>query len=97
MDIASLLGLSSQDNQPSKLPFRSIYYQLSAVIVHFGDQRSGHFITYRRLNGTHRCWVRVSDTQVTRADIQQVLRSHAYMLFYERVHGNELNNGHLTE
>ncbi|CAB3227370.1 unnamed protein product [Arctia plantaginis] len=61
-------------------------YRLSAVVVHVGGPRSGHFATYRRGNGFEsKRWWYTSDTLVHEVSLQEVLRCSAYMLFYERV------------
>ncbi|KAI9323770.1 hypothetical protein BX666DRAFT_2016861 [Dichotomocladium elegans] len=79
---------------------RTIPYRLNAVIVHYGGHESGHFITYRRkkLPTGHEVrrphedgyvpepsvfW-RCSDEHIEEVDLQTVLSSEAYMLFYER-------------
>lgn len=79
---------------------RSIQYKLCAVIVHYGNHDSGHFITYRRkklptghevrspLNDAKpkpptKFW-RCSDEVIEEVDLETVLQSEAYMLFYER-------------
>lgn len=69
-------------------------FRLMAVIVHHGDMHSGHFVTYRRsppppalktstLSSPQ--WLWISDDSVRRANLQEVLSSSAYLLFYERV------------
>lgn len=75
-----MAGLANQDNS----------YKLTSVVVHLGDQNSGHFITYRRApsdNGQRfpDKWLCASDTRVKKASLAEVLRADAYMLFYERV------------
>ncbi|KAJ0176369.1 hypothetical protein K1T71_007548 [Dendrolimus kikuchii] len=61
-------------------------YRLTAVVVHVGGPRSGHFATYRRGNGFEaKRWWYTSDTLVHEVSLQEVLRCSAYMLFYERV------------
>lgn len=79
---------------------RAILYRLCAVIVHFGNHNSGHFVTYRRkklptghevrspLNDLKpkpptKFW-RCSDEVIEEVDLDTVLKSEAYMLFYER-------------
>ncbi|XP_034026149.1 ubiquitin carboxyl-terminal hydrolase 30 [Thalassophryne amazonica] len=62
-------------------------FQLMAVVVHHGDMRSGHFVTYRR-SPSSSCtsqWLWASDDLVRKASLHEVLSSNAYMLFYERV------------
>ncbi|KAM4710035.1 ubiquitin carboxyl-terminal hydrolase 30 isoform 2-T2 [Discoglossus pictus] len=70
----------------------SYLFRLMAVVVHHGDMHSGHFVTYRRsppagknLIGFSQPWLWVSDDNVRRANVQEVLSSSAYLLFYERV------------
>ncbi|KAI9482762.1 MAG: hypothetical protein EXX96DRAFT_555524 [Benjaminiella poitrasii] len=79
---------------------RAIQYRLCAVIVHYGNHDSGHFVTFRRkklptghevrspLNNTSvkppsKFW-RCSDEVIEEVDLETVLKSEAYMLFYER-------------
>ncbi|CAO3656954.1 unnamed protein product [Mucor fragilis] len=79
---------------------RAIQYKLCAVIVHYGNHNSGHFVTYRRkkLPTGHevrsplseskprpptKFW-RCSDEVIEEVDLETVLKSEAYMLFYER-------------
>ncbi|XP_075070342.1 ubiquitin carboxyl-terminal hydrolase 30 [Mixophyes fleayi] len=70
----------------------SYFFRLMAVIVHHGDMHSGHFVTYRRSPSTAKNpkhpshqWLWVSDDTVRRANLQEVLSSSAYLLFYERI------------
>ncbi|XP_068095620.1 ubiquitin carboxyl-terminal hydrolase 30 isoform X2 [Hyperolius riggenbachi] len=70
----------------------SYLFRLMAVIVHHGDMHSGHFVTYRRSppaaksqKPSSQQWLWVSDDSVRRANLQEVLSSCAYLLFYERV------------
>lgn len=60
-------------------------YRLLAVIVHSGEANTGHFITFRRgaLRNSHK-WYYTSDTVVKEVEIETVLESAAYMLFYDR-------------
>ncbi|KAF1327074.1 Ubiquitin-specific protease, partial [Globisporangium splendens] len=59
-----------------------LIYQLKAVILHQGNERYGHFTAYRRIaNGQ---WFFISDDAVRNATQEEVLKSCAYMLFYER-------------
>lgn len=70
-------------------PFSSSEYlfRLTAVLVHHGDTHSGHFVTYRRGPASFSPqWLWVSDESVRKANLQEVLSSSAYLLFYERVH-----------
>ncbi|OBZ88890.1 Ubiquitin carboxyl-terminal hydrolase 30 [Choanephora cucurbitarum] len=79
---------------------RAIQYKLCAAIVHYGSHDSGHFVTYRRkklptghevrspLNEAKpkpptKFW-RCSDEIIEEVDLETVLKSEAYMLFYER-------------
>ncbi|XP_034831852.1 ubiquitin carboxyl-terminal hydrolase 30 homolog [Maniola hyperantus] len=61
-------------------------YRLTAVVVHVGGPKSGHFATYRRGNGFEsKRWWYTSDTLVHEVSLHEVLRCAAYMLFYERL------------
>ncbi|XP_073438698.1 ubiquitin carboxyl-terminal hydrolase 30 isoform X2 [Dendrobates tinctorius] len=85
--------LSSHTNsKPSSAECTSYLFRLMAVIIHHGDMHSGHFVTYRRSPPAAKTpkhlsqhWLWVSDDTVRRANIQEVLSSNAYLLFYERV------------
>uniref|UniRef100_A0A672T822 Ubiquitin carboxyl-terminal hydrolase n=1 Tax=Sinocyclocheilus grahami TaxID=75366 RepID=A0A672T822_SINGR len=71
----------------------SVYlFLLTAILVHHGDMRCGHFVTYRRCPATPHGtspfssqWLWVSDDSVRKASLQEALSSSAYLLFYERV------------
>lgn len=75
----------------SKYTSSEFTYKLSAVVVHLGDVMSGHFVTYRKspmtVKGERKTdrWLCCSDTTVTRVDLDDVLSTEAYMLFYERM------------
>jgi len=68
---------------PPLLP--STLYKLSSVVVHFGGAHGGHFITLRRLLSDESKWLNLSDSQVQLMRKEHVLRSTAYLLFYEKV------------
>ncbi|GMF47313.1 unnamed protein product [Phytophthora fragariaefolia] len=59
-----------------------LLYDLTAVILHHGNERCGHFTAYRRASPSQ--WFFVSDESVREATVAEVLSSCAYMLFYER-------------
>ncbi|OWZ24582.1 Ubiquitin-specific protease [Phytophthora megakarya] len=59
-----------------------LLYDLTAVILHHGNERCGHFTAYRRASASQ--WFFVSDDTVREAPVAEVLNSCAYMLFYER-------------
>ncbi|XP_028400380.1 ubiquitin carboxyl-terminal hydrolase 30-like [Dendronephthya gigantea] len=91
-EIPGIVGLwSDQDGRLSKegvttqnrLAGNTIY-SLVAVIVHLGEAVGrGHYITYRKSNT---CWHLVSDEITRCVPLSHVLKSTAYMLFYERTH-----------
>ena len=86
-DLNSVLQLESPEEQAARLEHK---YKLTAAVVHLGDVFSGHFVTYRRvpsINGQRfpDKWLYTSDAQVKRASKSEVLRSDAYMLFYEKL------------
>ncbi|CAN2390686.1 protein K6-linked deubiquitination, partial [Pristimantis euphronides] len=96
---SSLLSSPYTHFKSSSLECTSSYlFRLMAVIVHHGDMHSGHFVTYRRSPPAVKTpkhlgqqWLWVSDESVRRANIQEVLSSNAYLLFYERV-GSKSHN-----
>ncbi|RQM17620.1 hypothetical protein DD237_001582 [Peronospora effusa] len=59
-----------------------LLYDLTAVILHHGNERCGHFTAYRRASPSQ--WFFVSDESVREVHVAEVLSSCAYMLFYER-------------
>ncbi|BGP26857.1 ubiquitin carboxyl-terminal hydrolase 16/45 [Rhodotorula toruloides] len=72
-------------------------YRLYAVIVHHGTIDTGHYASYvlsnRHGKASERKWLFCSDEEVLAATEAEVLRSKAYMLFYERVNPEEPSNG----
>ena len=61
-------------------------YQLCAIICHFGEIQTGHYITYRKCRwpcGKIR-WYYTSDSDVRQVSIEQVLVANPYIFFYER-------------
>ncbi|BGP34519.1 hypothetical protein JCM10296v2_006341 [Rhodotorula toruloides] len=63
-------------------------YRLYAVVVHHGTIDTGHYASYvlsnRHGKASERKWLFCSDEEVLSATEAEVLRSKAYMLFYER-------------
>lgn len=58
-------------------------YRLFGVVVHWGSERSGHYISFvKRKDGQN--WQRCDDSYVSDASLVSVLDSNAYLLFYER-------------
>ncbi|DBA00984.1 TPA: hypothetical protein N0F65_006245 [Lagenidium giganteum] len=61
-----------------------LLYELTAVVLHQGNERSGHFTCFRRVpNGQ---WFHISDETVREASEAEVRLCCAYLLFYERKH-----------
>jgi len=56
-------------------------YELFAVVNHLGTLQSGHYTCFIRQNIT---WFRCDDALITKASIEQVLSSEAYLLFYHK-------------
>ncbi|EPS59868.1 hypothetical protein M569_14935, partial [Genlisea aurea] len=60
-------------------------YDLYATVVHsnmMNDSYSGHYISYvKNVKGE---WFRMDDSRVSRVDVETVLSTEAYMLFYAR-------------
>lgn len=65
------------------------------MIVHLGDTSSGHFITFRRgsMNNQQQSkWYYISDVEVKEVSFTEVSRSCAYMLFYESLPEQSVEN-----
>lgn len=75
-------GCSIARSQSMDFPKRKHNYQLCAVLCHFGEIQSGHYITYRR-HLDH--WYFTSDADVRRCQTSEVLASNPYILFYEKL------------
>ncbi|VYS54247.1 unnamed protein product [Arabidopsis thaliana] len=71
-------------------------YRLAGLVEHLGAMSRGHYVSYIR--GGHKerrdsdtkepnssIWYHASDSQVRPASLEEVLRSEAYILFYERI------------
>jgi hypothetical protein len=61
---------------------RPIHYRLLSVIEHCGGAFYGHYVCYRRDQGTGR-WLFISDDKVKVVEWVDVCCCQAYMLFYE--------------
>ncbi|KAL3506397.1 hypothetical protein ACH5RR_031779 [Cinchona calisaya] len=75
---------------------KDIYkYHLVGVVEHLGTMRGGHYVAYVRggMKSTEKAdkedgdyvWYHASDAYVREASLEEVLRSEAYILFYERI------------
>ena len=82
-DISQLCGLSNSHFSQTNTAGSGPYYSLVAVIEHLGSFNSGHYVCYRKLGGT---WYKTSDSIVEIVDTHQVMRSNAFLLFYNQVH-----------
>lgn len=58
-------------------------YRLFGVVVHWGSERSGHYISFVKRKDRQN-WQRCDDSYVSNANLVSVLESNAYLLFYER-------------
>ncbi|PHT48817.1 Ubiquitin carboxyl-terminal hydrolase 2 [Capsicum baccatum] len=67
-------------------------YQLIGVVIHSGTMRGGHYVAYVRggpkiagkdKNAEDFAWYYASDSHVREVSLEEVLRSDAYILFYE--------------
>lgn len=56
-------------------------YELFAVVNHMGNLQSGHYTSFIRQTSS---WFRCDDSLITKASIEQVLNSEAYLLFYHK-------------
>lgn len=72
-----------------------LFYNLKAVISHYGTHNYGHYICYRKLRGS---WWRISDESVYVVNENEVLRSQGtFMLFYEMDDGHKENLEELSD
>ncbi|KAJ4841754.1 hypothetical protein Tsubulata_003044 [Turnera subulata] len=70
-------------------------YRLLGVVEHLGTMRGGHYVAYVRGGGRSKgkgekgcessVWYHASDAYVRQVSFEEVLRSEAYILFYERI------------
>lgn len=58
-------------------------YDLYAVVNHYGNAASGHYVTYG-LHSASESWFCFDDSRITRIDEKDVCSKNAYMLFYLR-------------
>jgi len=95
-----LLARRRQDQKEEKSPRQSNsaskqLYHLTSVIVHHGNHLGGHYAVYRKLltsplrepsrnEEEQREWVYISDERVRPVSVSEVLKSQAYMLYYEK-------------
>ncbi|GAB4851893.1 ubiquitin-specific protease ubp2 [Ancistrocladus abbreviatus] len=62
-------------------------YQLVGVVEHSGSMRGGHYVAYVRGGDRSRekpIWYYASDAHVHETSLEDVLRTEAYILFYEK-------------
>ncbi|MES1920380.1 Ubiquitin carboxyl-terminal hydrolase 22, partial [Bonamia ostreae] len=72
-------AIISDDYYPFLYDFK-FKYVLSAVIEHRGFLFEGHYIAYVKNNNN---WYKCSDSKIEYSNIDEVLRTQAYILFYE--------------
>ncbi|KAL3289741.1 hypothetical protein HHI36_023138 [Cryptolaemus montrouzieri] len=79
LDMAPFIGKSKNES-----PFPSDNrYTLFAVINHLGNSiNNGHYIAYVRQQQDF--WYKCDDHVITRANLQEVLNSEGYLLFYHK-------------
>ena len=69
--------------QFTKDPKKQLSYELFAVAVHQGSQMwSGHYYSY--VKNSNNLWYVMNDETVRLANLDRVLKEHAYLLFYVR-------------
>ena len=92
MDPAASLLRMDADARARSAEERAVWYELKAVVAHYGRHEHGHYIAYRpdpaaadAGAGAERRWWRLSDANVTAVDEAFVLaQSGVFLLFYER-------------
>lgn len=64
-------------------------YHLLGVVEHEGTMRGGHYVAYVRVpNNSSKpgfVWYHASDAHIREVSMEEVLRSEAYILFYEKI------------
>jgi len=68
------------------IPHKRYIYSLYGVCNHSGGLNSGHYTAFTRLKlkeGSRGDWHYISDTNWHPVSVDQVLKSPAYILFYE--------------
>eukprot|EP01117_Protostelium_nocturnum_P009452 TRINITY_DN3372_c0_g1_i2.p1 TRINITY_DN3372_c0_g1~~TRINITY_DN3372_c0_g1_i2.p1 ORF type:complete len:183 (-),score=53.83 TRINITY_DN3372_c0_g1_i2:123-671(-) len=61
-------------------------YELYAIVVHYGNSVFvGHYVSFVKINGI---WYLFDDDSVTEVDQSVVLKQNAYMMFYQKLHGD---------
>lgn len=87
-----LLSATLNNNNPIHF-MKGAVYKLRAVIEHRGTVDSGHFVTYRRAplapnehqsHFSESRWYFTSDDIVKKTNLNEVISSSAYLLFYEK-------------
>lgn len=76
LSAAAIRPLSTPDTTP-------VWYQLVAVVTHYGSHNYGHYVCFRkRPQGK---WTRISDETVQVCTLDDVLAQNPYLLLYERM------------
>ena len=57
-------------------------YELRSVIEHFGTPHFGHYIASKKVGDE---WINCNDKKISKVNVETVLRSNAYMLFYDKI------------
>ncbi|KAL3634466.1 ubiquitin-specific protease ubp2 [Castilleja foliolosa] len=65
----------------------SFRYRLVGLVEHLGSMRGGHYVAYVRGSKEYGdcVWYHASDAYVRQASLEEVMRSQAYILFYEKI------------
>ncbi|CAH8380849.1 unnamed protein product [Eruca vesicaria subsp. sativa] len=74
-------GTEEEEDQP--------VYMLAGIVEHSGTMGRGHYVAYIRGDHDEKrdsyIWYRASDSFVRQVSFEEVLRSEAYILFYQRI------------
>eukprot|EP01125_Pyxidicula_operculata_P010452 TRINITY_DN3433_c0_g1_i5.p1 TRINITY_DN3433_c0_g1~~TRINITY_DN3433_c0_g1_i5.p1 ORF type:complete len:168 (+),score=31.78 TRINITY_DN3433_c0_g1_i5:301-804(+) len=68
-------------HHPPNPPFKREHYKLFAVVNHIGSIDKGHYVCFIS-HPPSSLWYKCDDHIITRASLQKVLGSQAYLLFY---------------
>jgi ubiquitin carboxyl-terminal hydrolase 1 len=95
---------TSVNDSDSNDRYSSNIYRIASLIVHFGSHSNGHYVSYRRRprrgcskKGLLDDWFRISDEDIDKANLQEVLSANPFMLFYERVERSQAGSDATVE
>ncbi|KAH9817245.1 hypothetical protein DFH28DRAFT_173882 [Melampsora americana] len=74
--------LPISSTNPEEKEDQRYWFKLVSVVVHYGSHSFGHYITFRRIG---KDWFRISDENVMRSELNEVLGANPFLIMYEKV------------